>query len=122
MTYLTPSGRLSRESEERVKLALLDDHDPYRCPNTCDVGAAYRMGFVFVAAHLLYGATETPSLDSLPDDLRERFTRPEPQDWAEWKHWHDTVAVECVACGAYAYPKGGERPTECGNCLADLSD
>ena len=119
MTYLKQNGQLSRESEERIRLALLADHDPYACPNTCDIAAAYRMGLVFVAAHLLYGATETPALDSLPEDLRERFTRPEPEHWEEWCHWHDTVAVECPECGAFAYPDGS-MPTECGNCLASL--
>lgn len=121
MTYLKQDGHLSRETEERVRLALLADHDPYRCGNTCDVAAAYRMGLVVVAAHLLYGATETPSLDALPKDVRATFAGARPRGWAEWVHWHNVAAVQCEACGAYAYPEDGEPPTECGNCLAELA-
>jgi hypothetical protein len=45
-----------------------------------------------------------------------------PEDWDDWTAWHDKYAIECQACGAYNYPSDYDRPSQCGNCLADLPD
>jgi len=101
--------------------ALDIDHtsDPDACANYCDICAARRQGLIYVAAHLLHGATETPTLDrvitalDMPRNLNGR-----PRGWTRWVRWFKRNTIKCPSCESFVFTDVPH--TSCGNCLTPL--
>lgn len=99
-----------------IAAALAAEHDETveQCAY-CDVCTAREAGYVFSAAHLLLGATETPLLDAVcalyPDEMDAG--KGWPKDWDEWAEWFKAHTWECPSCGSFVH----EDYTVCGNCL-----
>ena len=111
---------LTDDAKEDVKKALDLEHMDGDFDGTCDICGARREGFVFAAAHLLLGATETPLLDTVVKHHREEMYAGEawPVDWDDWTEHFQENYRECKECGAYVE----NEFVTCGNCLARLPE
>jgi hypothetical protein len=110
---------LSGNAADDIGRAVELEH-PCTDDTSCDIAAALRAGCPFSAAYLLSGATETPLLDSVcqfygfnPFDMHGLA----PEDWTDWKAFHEEHGRECHSCGSFTYGDDFE-PEQCGNCLA----
>lgn len=114
--------------DRSFRLAVARDHaDEHSdsCGNTCDIVAALRAGYPRVAAYLLNGATETPTVDRVMERYGETFdafghrdaTDP---DWLAWIDWFRENTVHCPWCEASCFTDKGTVYT-CGNCRHDVS-
>lgn len=126
--------RVTRDFRADLAEAIYSDH-PCDDAASCDVGAALDQGFIYAAAFLLSGSTETPEVDkciaahrfngTIPASFDTRKTGYEDAsistcttDWDAWCAYHDEHGVKCSSCGTYNYdPAPGDT---CGNCLAEL--
>lgn len=118
----------SRSLDAAMSRAVFADHT---CEDYagCDIARARGEGYTYVAAHLLMGATETPTIDTLTHTLFpgafDGLLRREggwPAGWDEWTEFHRTYGIECEACGHYMYRGRDWTPEQCSNCLAALPD
>lgn len=109
-------------AEHRILAALDLDHPCHNMAG-CDIARAAREGYVYTAAWLLSGATETPHLDAclaeLGDDVAGRL-HPWPEDFDGWKEFHESYGVKCLACEHYMYGDDYGAPHVCGNCGASM--
>ena len=94
----------------------------------CDIGRARAEGYTYVAAHLLMGATETPTINTLmelfPGAFEPLLRRPAylvvnptdagwPAGWPEWVTFHRTYGHKCPACEGYMYGADSWTPSVC---------
>jgi len=103
-------------------------HADHPCENdsSCDIREAREQGYIYVAAHQLMDATETPHVDRVI--AAHRFNRTLPAefgndmydnaDWDGWKqHFYNNVRM-CPSCEASNFEvSAGDN---CGNCHAIL--
>lgn len=115
-------GRRSRLADFTRALDL--DHPSDSCrSNYCDIDAARRQGFIYVAAHLLCGATETPWLDRVIEHHGWPHThgrnRGLPLGWSKWSRWFIDNTIQCPRCKSFVFTDVPH--TSCGNCNASLT-
>jgi hypothetical protein len=108
-----------------ARFASAVEHDHGGCGDTtCDIDAAIRAGYPRVAAYLLNGATETPTIDRVMHATGETFanmgfgTADDP-DWLAWCQWFESNTLRCPSCEAFNFTDDGD-PYSCGNCGASL--
>lgn len=93
----------------------LDIEHPCEDPS-CDVAAAMAQGYVYTAADLLSGATETPVIGAVHHaHTFNRTAIDDAPDWANWLAYHDAHGRQCPDCGAWNY-----ESDLCGNCGANI--
>lgn len=88
--------------------------------NTDDIAHARAQGFVFSAAHILLGATETPLLDAVVSCYKQVMYPAGaswPGDWEAWTDWFRTHSACCPSCNAYVILTNVHDHETCGNCL-----
>jgi hypothetical protein len=97
--------------EDELVTAVETDHG---CADLagCDIARSLHEGFVFTAAWLLIGATETPTIGAVLARYPDVKLHPFPSDFEEWKAWHDEHKVVCPHCEHIMYDAGGP----CSNC------
>lgn len=115
-----PEMRVDISGNFASDLASAVSTDHYCNDNHCDITAAREAGFPMVAAGLLSGATECPTVfvtvaahrfngtTGGVDPLRDVYAVPE---WDAWKAYFDDHATECPGCGSYNFDSEA-----CDNC------
>lgn len=119
VTNVRPTG----DYEEDLYTAIAEHDHPKCTNNTCDIDAAIRNGYVHVAAHLLGGATETPSVDAVNEryadypPAKKFFNRKSkvPIGWDAWAKWFKRHARQCDNCESFVFDDLGNDHL-CGNC------
>lgn len=114
--------RLAWVDRVAIENAILTDHD---CTGdySCDIAAALRAGFQEVAAHLLMGAADCPTLERCLQTLDASLTAGHafPRAWGEWTEWHEEHGVRCSDCGAYSF-EDETTLGACGNCRIPFNE
>lgn len=105
-------------AEKAMERAVESDH-PCEDETACDIAAALRAGFPFVAAHLLSGATECPAVDAVYNLFRIRWEDGWPNEWEAWTEWFKEHTVQCPSCDTFNFTDV-YYPDICGNCHQDL--
>lgn len=110
----------SRSIEAALSRAVNKDH-PCTDWAGCDIARARAEGFTYVAAWLLIGATECPTMGTLMELFPGAINLyPEPAGFKEWLAFHRKYGVKCDECGGYTYGHDTWIPEVCSGCLAAL--
>lgn len=103
--------------------AILEDH---ACTDTvgCDIEVARKHGFILASAHLLLGATETPTVDAVIARYNLVIPDVHSSTLQGWREFHDKNKRQCRECEAFMYADPDEdfEPNMCTNCLAEFPD
>jgi hypothetical protein len=111
--------RISPNFRKDIAAAVQCEHP---CDDSnCDIFAALKGGFPFVAAYLLASATETPIIASVFKAHEFNGTADEvmegrmPEGWKEWCGYFVEISWKCEKCGTHNCDPESDK---CGNCLA----
>jgi hypothetical protein len=94
----------------------------------CDIARARAEGYTYAAAHLLMGATETPTIGTLmelfPSAYEPLLRRPNgwPAGWDEWVEFHRAYGHMCPACNGCTYGDNTWTPVACWECNTPLPE
>lgn len=113
-----PSGSVDAELADAVRA----DHP---CDDrSCDIAVALEQGYPQVAASLLLGATDAPTVGALIDAghaiVPANLER--CRGWDEWMAYHQAYGRRCPSCGAHTYGHDSWTPGECAECLQPLGE
>lgn len=104
------------QARHAVALAMREEHTGLCSNNTCEIDHLAEAGFVFWAAWILAGATETPILDAATRGIPLRAWAEAEGDEAR-THMIDHTR-RCRACDSFVWVD--RYDTTCGNCLAPV--
>ena len=99
-----------------VRSALEAEH-LYGCSqNNCDIRMSADLGYYFLAAEQLLGATEAPTLAKVlaRNPNWRAWARAEFKPFARWYAGH---TVECPGCGGFIRFEADQPTTTCDSCL-----
>lgn len=109
-----PTGRDTPDYRAALNDALWSDH-PSTDLHGDDIAMARAQGYVYSAAHLLMGATETPNVDRVVAAYGglPRARDGWPIDFDAWVAWFRANTWNCDGCNGYTHTDS----LVCGNCL-----